>query len=175
MFGKTKTYRCPDGPRIVYKNINDVFPLHLKGVEASTNASGDIVGQVTGKLSGKYKNRLDALFVDISAANASVQQHLRGEYSVYAASPCTAHKNYADAVTDIRHHEQKLRAIELILEKLLLVVGRTDGGGLTDPLVEALITRAFAALELPSTVEVLAAEMAAVPSLTAQWKENGKS
>ena len=50
LFGKTNTIICPDGsPRVVYKDIDDIYPLlskdHMKNLELAVNAASQLVSR----------------------------------------------------------------------------------------------------------------------------------
>lgn len=88
-FGRTTSYKCPDGTtKVVYRNVDDAFPLYIPGWESKTSATADAQQLGTAKLSGEYASKINGLLFGLDELNQSLMMNFRGAYVAFSADPC---------------------------------------------------------------------------------------
>lgn len=85
---KTYTVACPDGPKTVYRSVDEAFPLVSTGIEAKLAArlTDDLSPDV--QLEAALNTKVAAALYDIDQANKELMIAFRSAYMVYKADPC---------------------------------------------------------------------------------------
>ncbi|BCG69727.1 hypothetical protein MesoLj113a_08850 [Mesorhizobium sp. 113-1-2] len=88
-FGTYKV-KCPDGTtKIVHRDIDQAFPLSIKGWEGSVTAKLKAQGNVDGDISGAYKTKIESLLIAFDEYNSNIMLDFRAAYVVFQADPCS--------------------------------------------------------------------------------------
>jgi len=118
-FSKFVTVKCPDGTtRMVYKNVDDIFPFSIKESKATINGNITADDLGGGEAAASFAEKInDKLFL-INEQNAGLWMCFRATYVGYTANPCGNSGNLETYIQEIiREHAKntelcsKLRAL----------------------------------------------------------------
>ena len=172
-FSKSYMVQCPDGPRTVFKNVDDVFPLHLKYAKNAATASVKGLEQLQGRVDLKAEERVSTVLIKLDELNQSMQAQFRAAYTVFQASPCTELPYFRAAVEKIIVDEQRLRSIQTIIDYLNnIIIKRPKGAPLDTEVMSvtnAQLGQAISNLAPQNQID-LSQKMSDVPRLTEEWK-----
>ena len=111
-FFRFSKIKCPDGTtRIVYRNINDIFPFSIK--ELNQSVHGKVSAADLGSIdsAATYAEKISSLLVSIDNDNGDLMIMFRANYASYAANPC-GHSVALESVTrDIIRQHSKIKEI----------------------------------------------------------------
>src|SRR5258708_2102114 len=116
----TFKHRCPDGSeRLVYRNVDDAFPLYVSGWKAGAASS---VSEFMGSrldLRAEYEKHIYGLLVSINDRNSSIAMDFRVAYNVYQTSPCTQDEFFARRIAIMLDEKTRIENLWLRLRALI--------------------------------------------------------
>lgn len=173
-WSKSRTVMCPDGPRLVFKDVSHALPLHIKEFRVAAKATADSAASISGDVALQYEDKVAELLYKIDEFNTSTQSQLRAAYAVYQASPCTHLQFLEIAVERIQNQENALRKADAAVKMVIAAVTAFNNGGLD---MEATLSRAAESLALaidslrdPPTAPKLLDEMQQIGAKTMAWR-----
>ena len=179
IFGKTYRHKCPDGSnRIIYRNIDDAFPLYIKTAKTSVNLDGGVsaeslgVGGAKGHIGTNFENQIEGLLYSINELNNSCMIHFRTIYATYATSPCKNDDFLQRNVTKVIDDQHRVSRLQ-IQARLLIELVRSH----PENTVEILTAIKELAGEVGGKQSTVAAniEIREVRQLADEWtKRNGE-
>lgn len=113
-FSNTYEVKCPDGStKTVYKKIEDVFPLFIKGWEA--NISGKLKAELleNAELTGGYKTKVDGLLYGLDEINNGVMMSFRSSYVGYKSDPCANNAFLLSQIEKVNEEQRRLRTLKM--------------------------------------------------------------
>lgn len=175
LLGKTYKVSCPDGPRVVYRNIDNIFPLYLKNVKIAAAAAAKATREISGDIKAQYEDKVTELTYKIDEFNASTQSHLRSAYLVYQASPCTKLDYFEQAVEVITSREDSLRRADTAVKMVVAAAVALSKGGVDPELTLSRagesLTLAIDSLQERPTAPALVQNMSRVEANGAAWRQ----
>ena len=140
LFGsKTREHQCSDGPRTVYKNVDDAFRTEAREWSADGSAAAQALEQIKVELRGRFQSELKQLASGIDEANRSLRESFRSVYLVFTADPCNQSNYLATEMKLIREREYRLRAASIVLSR----VRDLKAAGADDETIRSTITNSF--------------------------------
>ncbi len=119
---RSKTYKvvCRDGSvRTVYRDMNDAFPLALKGLQTSLTASTEGIAGATASISAEHKDIIHSALVAIDSKNSSLMMDYRMVYAVYQSNPCGEGDYLRTRTDEIRGAHQRLIDLDMKIQGLI--------------------------------------------------------
>lgn len=172
-FSRTYRVECPDGPRTVHKNIDNVFPLHLRYTKTAVEGSVRALKNAQGKVGAAYEQRISAVLAEVDAVNRSMQAQFRAAYAVFEADPCNQMPYLSAAIERIIVDEQRLRVIQTVSAQLNAILNQRPKGAEPDAAavarIDAQLANVIAALA-PPRQRALVEAMERVGPNTAAWR-----
>lgn len=167
-FQKTEKIKCPDGTiRIVYKDLDDAFPLVAKDWVRTRGVTVRILEELKGSLSSHSQNLISGFLFDLDDANKSMQLEFRKVYATYQGEPCNSHEWLKQEVEEIIREERKLRRIQLIFCGIKSLI---DHGA--DPqLLNELITEVLAEFRKPEAEKEISNAFLEAGRDVSRWME----
>ena len=175
LWSKTYTVNCPDGPRTVHHNVDDVFPLHLKFAKQSAGISVNGLNKLKATVDFKAEEKVAAVLVGIDRTNQSMQTQFRAAYAIFQASPCTELPYLKGIVESIIVEEHKLRAVEAIISQIISIYSSRPKSAQLDlalaSQIDGHLSQALTTL-LPENRRMVTEKMALVSGNTQMWSED---
>lgn len=109
-FGRrTWKVKCPDGTsRIVYKDLDDVFPLAIRASSGRLVASAkDLSGNSIG-VDAELRRAIDGFLYELNERNATMLVSLRATYSAYQVNPCRNDERLAQRIEEMTVAQQQV-------------------------------------------------------------------
>jgi len=114
-WSKSYVVKCPDrSERTVYKNVDDAFPLYIKGwkgkIKNSAGASADSlgIGGVTVESGGAYSTEIHGMLFYMTEMNQNVMINFRTIYMAFVSDPCGSGDFFRRQVENIISEHQRL-------------------------------------------------------------------
>lgn len=86
---KTYWHKYPDGSvKLIYKNVNDAFPLYIPGWEGKAGVTLDAIAGAPVNITGEYATKIQGLLYSLDELNQSLMMTFRSSYTVYQTDPC---------------------------------------------------------------------------------------
>ena len=125
-FGRTTRYMCPDGTtKIVYRNVDDAFPLYIPGWESKTSATAEAQQLGATKLTGEYASKIHGLLFSLDELNQSLMMNFRGAYVAFSADPCGNADLLRRQIERILHEQHRLQIIRVQIRGLIALAEAT--------------------------------------------------
>lgn len=117
LFSKHYKIKCPDGSvRLIYKNVDDAFPMSLANNKWSANANGkDSVGN-TGSIAAEASATVKEMLLVFDNVNKNIMLDYRSAYIYLQASPCTNMEEYHREERDIRRRIERAKRFEEVVK-----------------------------------------------------------
>jgi hypothetical protein len=120
LFGRTYRHKCPDGSvRLVYRNIDDAFPLFLPGFQTSFAASVRATELKSADLKGDYATKIDGLLYSLDELNQSLMMTFRGAYVAFTVDPCNNLNLLNRQVELILAEQRRMQLLRLQIRALI--------------------------------------------------------
>lgn len=125
---KTYEHRCPDGShRIIHRNIDDAFPLALKGVRAKIDLDlAKLTEGAAGTIGTEYRESIAGLLYSLGDLNQSLMMGFRAVYAAYQADPCSNTEFLRRQVARMVEETQRHTEIQVRISGLI-GLAQTDG------------------------------------------------
>jgi hypothetical protein len=127
---RRKTYKhpCPDGSlKIVYRSIDDAFPLALKHVGTRLALDLAKLSEIGGQVGAEYRESIAGLLYSLDDLNQSLMMNFRAVYAAYQSDPCANAEFLARQVGKIVEETQRHTEIQVRISGLI-GLAQTDGG-----------------------------------------------
>jgi hypothetical protein len=172
-------YNCPDGIRVVYRDLDEALPLYLSDHKEKTAAALKAVREIEAKVEIQHEDKVRGLLFKLNSYNESNQQHLRAAYLVYSSAPCQNLKYFIEAVTEVREFEARLTQAQFLMEKILLLLSKPAAArvlqqnyeGAPDQL-SLMLNEVLDILARPAYVGTMIERMRQVSALTEGWRHD---
>jgi len=125
-FSRTYIVTCPDGTtRIIYKNIEKAFPLHIEGWEA--DFKGKLKTEMLGnaEVDSKYTSKVDALLIGLDDINNGVMMSFRSAYVGFESNPCENDEYFRKLIEKIHDEQRRLKALKMQLTGFVELIKST--------------------------------------------------
>lgn len=170
-WGKTHRIRCPDGTeRIVHKNVDDAFPLHIPGWTAKTGAEADYLKQVSGKLSAEYATEVKGLLYSLDEQNQSLMMGFRAVYIMFQSNPCGNADSLRRQIEKMIDDQQRLTAIRIQMRTVIELATNRAG----DPTIITAFREIAGLLGNRSQGEIAAKAIDESREAAHRWIEGGR-
>ena len=166
---KYTTVNCPGGPRRVYDNVDEAFPMYFGTAVVDGKANVRVLDQVNAEASANIQNKIDHILIKVDEKNGSMQAHFRAAYIVYAAAPCEKLEYLESAITAIREDERTLRAVELASGHLVNLM-KAAPNGLSAAVVSGQLDSILLKVGQEKAADAISKEMAEVGEISADWR-----
>ena len=132
------TIKCKDGSvKILYKKVEDAFPLHIQDKETSYSSKLSIPESVEANIEGTHLSNLKALIFHIDDLNGDIMLKFRGAYVNYKSDPCNGQARYDDQTTGIIENHQRLRTGQVQIQALLAMINAS--GSVTQECIDKFL------------------------------------
>jgi len=119
-WSKTYTVRCPDGStKIVHRNVDNAFPLHIRGWKANLVGSIDTLNGPGGQIKTEYASTIHGLLFSLDELNSGLSLTFRATYVAYQASPCTHADFLAREIAKILEEQRRILALKVQIDGLV--------------------------------------------------------
>jgi hypothetical protein len=156
--------KCPDGPKYIYRNPANAFPITLKNI--STNIQGAVEGlqSASANASVEHRREIQTLLIQLDESNRSMQADFAAAYTAFASDPCHdpgyLQRRVNELQSDRQHITQLLIQVRLI-EHLL-----TTGAPSNE--IAEVVKQAILAAQPPHVAKAHAA-IAEAPTIVEKW------
>lgn len=118
-FSKTYKHTCPDGNVvIIYKDINDAFPLHIEGFEAKVGGNFATMGE-SASMKAEYATLVQGLMYSLNELNQSIMINFRSVYLAYQSNPCNDNGFFKRQVEKIVDEQHQLTRLNIQVQGLM--------------------------------------------------------
>ncbi|MFM7755095.1 MAG: hypothetical protein ACKO58_11995 [Cyanobium sp.] len=125
-FGRLTRHKCPDGTtKIVYRNVDDAFPLYIQGWDSKASATAEAQQLGTAKLSGEYATKIHGLLFGLDELNQSLMMNFRGAYVAFSADPCGNADLLKRQVEQILREQHRFQIIRMQIRGLVALAEAT--------------------------------------------------
>jgi hypothetical protein len=120
LFGKTYRVKCPDGShKWVHRNVDDAFPLYIKGYQGDVNAELTGLSEVSASAGATYATKIQGLLFGLDELNQGLMIHFRGVYLVYMSDPCGNAPFLQREVQKLLGEQQRLVRLRIQIRALI--------------------------------------------------------
>jgi hypothetical protein len=119
-FSRTYVVRCPDGTtRIVYKHVDQAFPLCIPGWQGKMAASIEAVKGAPATLSAEYQSKIQGLLYSLDELNQSLMMAFRAVYVSYQSNPCQNSSSLDRQVERMIQEHNRLTSLRVKIRGLI--------------------------------------------------------
>ena len=119
-FGKSYSVRCPDGTqKTVYRNVDDAFPLYIKGWQGDLSATASGLAAADGEIKGAYSSKIQGLLFGLDELTQTVMINFRSVYMVFISDPCSNSFFLQREVEKLVAEQQRLSRLRIQVRALL--------------------------------------------------------
>lgn len=126
-FSKTYVVKCPDGPRVIYKNVDDAFPLFIKSTQGNADIKADIKDLGKINMEGKYKSSIEGLLYQIDEQNNSLMISFRTIYVGFTTDPCNSSSFFQREIAKMNDQYNYMQSLTVKLRTLVNLIERSNG------------------------------------------------
>ena len=127
-WSKTYTIICPDGTsRIIYKNIDDAFPLNMSGFETKMSGKFGTEDIKNLEIDADYKTKVENLLFGLDDINKDLMLTFRSAYMAYVTDPCTNSQYLTTQIEKITFEHSKLKKHKLQINSLVDMLKISNG------------------------------------------------
>ena len=98
--------------KIIYKDINDAFPLILTTTKRKIKSELNYQRQAAAKLDTEYANKVEGLLYQISDKNESLMLDFRCTYLGFQSDPCNDNGFFKRHVVKLQEQRHELSLID---------------------------------------------------------------
>ncbi|HTS18182.1 MAG TPA: hypothetical protein VMP11_11460 [Verrucomicrobiae bacterium] len=125
---RTYKHRCPGGStKIVYRRVEDAFPLHLPGWKSKIQGSASLPGRGKGEIKSEQETKVEGLLMGLDDLNKDLLLRFRGAYIAYQSDPCAGHEFLLREVAKLLDEQQRLLRLRLQIDGLINLVKSGKG------------------------------------------------
>jgi hypothetical protein len=111
--------KCPDGTtRIIYKNIDKAFPLHIPGWDGKINASIEAIKGSPANLAAEYQSKIQGLLFSLDELNQNLMLEFRTVYISFQSNPCKNSDSFERQVEKMIHEQTRLTQLRIQIRGL---------------------------------------------------------
>lgn len=163
-WSNVRHYDCGEGKiRVVYKRVDEAFPLYLADYQARAKAAASAVNLARAEASLEVQEKLSEVLFRIDEKNGSAQTQFRAAYMVYAAAPCEMVEYLKEEVGKIRAHDAELRRFETYSTKIVALVKLGSSEATVDALADVMLQT--------SAEEQVGVQMEKITKLIEEWRK----
>jgi hypothetical protein len=112
-FSKRHQVRCPDGStKIIYKNIDQAFPLYIPGWKGDLKADIKALEQASANVGAAYESKIQGLLFSLDERNQSLMINFRTVYITFVSDPCNRSaflERQIEKIIDEQNHLSRLK------------------------------------------------------------------
>lgn len=168
-FARTRTHQCPDGStKIVYRNVDDAFPLFIPGWQANITAAVVPPRAPNVHVAGQYASRIHGLLFALDELNQSLMMNFRGAYVAYSSDPCGNAGLLQRQVDYILREQHRVQMVRVQIQGLIALAESQPGNheGVTE-----LFQTIVHAIGGPATAEAADDEIRNARQIMDRWIE----
>lgn len=168
-FAKTYRHRCPDGHKILYKNIDDAFPLYIPGWQGNLDGQiGQLMGTGAVELKAEYSSRIQGLLYSLNDRNQSLMLNFRVVYAYYQSDPCRNGRFLERQVQRAIAEQDRLASLRIQIRGLVELAQLNPADSKS---FSSLFKKIVAQLGGPAELEAVADEIAESRSDAQRWAD----
>jgi len=119
-FSKTYKVKGPNGRiKRVYRDVNDAFPLYIKGWKANLEAAGKVLDKASGDIKAEYATAIHGLLFSLDELNNVLMMKFRVAYVYYQSDPFENSGFFERAIGKILDGHGRLKAHSLKINGLI--------------------------------------------------------
>lgn len=123
LYPKTYKYKCPDGTtKIVYRNIDDAFPLFIPGWEGKVKNNVKAIESISVSMDADYATKIQGLLYDLNEFNQSLVMNFRTIYAYFQSDPCSNNNFFQRQIEKIVDEQHKLTNLNVQIQGLIHLV-----------------------------------------------------
>lgn len=123
---KTYDVKCLDGTKkTVYKNVDDAFPLFIRGFDSNLAANVRSESLGDGNLDSKYTTKIDGLLYALDELNQGLMMTFRAIYMVYSSDPCGNVLFLQRECSKLIDEQRRLRSLKIQIDALINMIKAT--------------------------------------------------
>ena len=120
LLSKTHKVKGPNGRRkIVYKDIDDAFPLYIKGWKASLDAAVEVLDKAKVDIKTEYATAIHGLLFSLDELNNELMMKFRVVYIYYQSDPFENSSFFERSIGKILDEHGRLKAHSLKINGLI--------------------------------------------------------
>ncbi|MCX7098255.1 MAG: hypothetical protein NTV43_10180 [Methylococcales bacterium] len=104
---------------LVYKHVNEAFPLELKDIKNGFDANIDVSKHLKGRVKTQYETRIKELLFNIDEQNNSLMLNFRSVYVVFQGDPCNSHDYLKQQIGVLNRNNMQLNALKVKVKLLI--------------------------------------------------------
>jgi hypothetical protein len=105
--------------RIVYKNVDEAFPLYIPGFEGKAAGSIDVIKGAKAHLNADYKTKIQGLLYSLDELNQSLMITFRAMYVSYQSNPCQHSASLERQVDQMIREHGRLTSLRIKIRGLI--------------------------------------------------------
>lgn len=114
---KTYRHKCPNGAvKIVYRSIDDAFPLFLPGWQAKIAADIKVPEVGAAGVKADCVTKIDGLLFNLDELNNSLMMKFRGAYVAFQTDPCANSGALQHQVQTISNQHHQLLVVKIQIQ-----------------------------------------------------------
>ena len=127
-FSKTRNVKGPGGrTKILYKNIDDAFPLYIKGWKADLTAGFKVLDKASGNIKAEHATAIHGLLYSLDSLNQDLAMIFRSAYILYQSDPFEHSGFFEREIAKILDEQRRLRILKVKIGGLI-ELAKVNGG-----------------------------------------------
>lgn len=119
-FSKTYKVKRPNGQiKIVYKDVDDVFPLYIKGWKANLDAAVKVLDKAKVDIKAEHATAIHGLLFALDELNQGLMMTFRGAYILYQSDPYEHSGFFEREVAKLLDEQRRLRTLKVQIDGLI--------------------------------------------------------
>jgi hypothetical protein len=118
-FSKIRRHRCPDGDKIVYKSVDDAFPLFIPEWKGQIDSSIEALKKVSARIRTEYATMVRGLLYSVDDLNQDLMLRFRAVYVVYQHDPCNQAGFLQRQIEKMLNEQHGLRMLRVQIQALI--------------------------------------------------------
>ena len=142
-FPKYFKHKCADGTtRLVYKSLDDAFPLELKTAKSNFEGNFDALKNLKGRAKAQYETKIVGVLYEIDGQNNNLMLQFRAAYVAYFNNPCKEDEYFKQQTQILLREHTRLTEIKMKVKLLIdLAKAYPDAPEKLQPVYSEIIKR----------------------------------
>ena len=119
-FPKTYKVKGPNGQiKTVYRDVNDAFPLYIKGWKANLKAAVKVLDKASVDIKAEHATAIHGLLFAVDEFNQGLMMTFRGAYILYQSDPYEHSGFFEREVAKLLDEQKRLRILKVKIDGLI--------------------------------------------------------